>query len=383
MTCYEIYYRVNWVSSKYISLGVLVSVHNINVTRTNGVNIQCVCDFVIHQIPCFSSHIKPQVVQHAFSPEQRDVNAVRTKFPFNFKRVSLRFTQLNRIVTETRQPSWPARQPPHIPSRSLPPSISPLPPSISSHLPSFPHHPQPPPSPRPSHPPTSPPLPLPPHPCATLQRSRLRWRPSHQRSRLRWRPSHQRSRLRWRPSHQRSRLRWRPSRQRSRLRWRPSHQRSRLRWRPSHQRSRLRWRPSHQRSRLRWRPSHQRSRLRWRPSHQRSRLRWRPSHQRSRLRWRPSHQRSRLRWRPSRQRSRLRWRPSRQRRLQTSWFCTCNELLKRNRHHLSPGQEYDRHKYMTVFQLGLFLRALRPARTGLRPARFIRALPEFKKKKKN
>ena len=34
-----------------------------------------------------------------------------------------------------------------------------------------------------------------------------------------------------------------------------------------------------------------------------------------------------------------------------------------------------------VFQLGLFLRALRPARTGLRPARFTRALPEFKKKK--
>ena len=36
----------------------------------------------------------------------------------------------------------------------------------------------------------------------------------------------------------------------------------------------------------------------------------------------------------------------------------------------------------SVFQLGLFLRALRPARTGLRPARFTRALPEFKKKKK-
>ena len=35
-----------------------------------------------------------------------------------------------------------------------------------------------------------------------------------------------------------------------------------------------------------------------------------------------------------------------------------------------------------MFQLGLFLRALRPARTGLRPARFTRALPEFKKKKK-
>ena len=36
----------------------------------------------------------------------------------------------------------------------------------------------------------------------------------------------------------------------------------------------------------------------------------------------------------------------------------------------------------TVFQLGLFLRALRPARTGVRPARFIRALPELLKKKK-
>ena len=35
---------------------------------------------------------------------------------------------------------------------------------------------------------------------------------------------------------------------------------------------------------------------------------------------------------------------------------------------------------MSVFQLGLFLRALRPARTGLRPARFTRALPELKKK---
>ena len=38
---------------------------------------------------------------------------------------------------------------------------------------------------------------------------------------------------------------------------------------------------------------------------------------------------------------------------------------------------------LTVFQLGLFLRALRPARTGLRPARFTCALPEFRKKKKN
>ena len=34
-----------------------------------------------------------------------------------------------------------------------------------------------------------------------------------------------------------------------------------------------------------------------------------------------------------------------------------------------------------VFQLGLFLRALRSARTGLRPARFTRALPGFKKQK--
>ena len=33
-----------------------------------------------------------------------------------------------------------------------------------------------------------------------------------------------------------------------------------------------------------------------------------------------------------------------------------------------------------VFQLGLFLRALRPARTGLRPARFTRALPELQNK---
>ena len=35
---------------------------------------------------------------------------------------------------------------------------------------------------------------------------------------------------------------------------------------------------------------------------------------------------------------------------------------------------------LLVFQLGLFLRALRPARTGLRPARFTRTLPEFRKK---
>ena len=34
-----------------------------------------------------------------------------------------------------------------------------------------------------------------------------------------------------------------------------------------------------------------------------------------------------------------------------------------------------------VFQLGLFMRALHPARTGLRPARFTHALLEFKKKK--
>ena len=37
---------------------------------------------------------------------------------------------------------------------------------------------------------------------------------------------------------------------------------------------------------------------------------------------------------------------------------------------------------LSVFQLGLFLRALRPACTGLRPARFTRTLTEFKKKKK-
>ena len=37
---------------------------------------------------------------------------------------------------------------------------------------------------------------------------------------------------------------------------------------------------------------------------------------------------------------------------------------------------------LSVFQLGLFLRALCPAHTGLRPARFTRALPEFKKIKK-
>ena len=36
-----------------------------------------------------------------------------------------------------------------------------------------------------------------------------------------------------------------------------------------------------------------------------------------------------------------------------------------------------------MFQLGLFLRALRPARTGLRPARFTRAMLEFTEKKKN
>ena len=37
--------------------------------------------------------------------------------------------------------------------------------------------------------------------------------------------------------------------------------------------------------------------------------------------------------------------------------------------------------YCTVFQLGLFLRALRPANTGLRPARFTRVLPKLEKKK--
>ena len=36
---------------------------------------------------------------------------------------------------------------------------------------------------------------------------------------------------------------------------------------------------------------------------------------------------------------------------------------------------------VSVFQLGIFLRALRPARTGLRPARFTSALPELFKKK--
>ena len=36
----------------------------------------------------------------------------------------------------------------------------------------------------------------------------------------------------------------------------------------------------------------------------------------------------------------------------------------------------------SVFQLGLFPRAPRPARTGVRPARFTRALPELQKKKK-
>ena len=36
----------------------------------------------------------------------------------------------------------------------------------------------------------------------------------------------------------------------------------------------------------------------------------------------------------------------------------------------------------SVFQLGIFLRALHPAHTALRPARSHSALPEFKKKKK-
>ena len=35
-----------------------------------------------------------------------------------------------------------------------------------------------------------------------------------------------------------------------------------------------------------------------------------------------------------------------------------------------------------MFQLGIFLKALRPARTVLRPARLFSALPEFTKKKK-
>ena len=70
--------------------------------------------------------------------------------------------------------------------------------------------------------------------------------------------------------------------------------------------------------------------------------------------------------------------------------------------HVEPGQimvsmsknrRTTRYRYRTfnvskyrlttaVFQLGLFLRALRPARTGLCPARFTRALPEFKTNKK-
>ena len=41
------------------------------------------------------------------------------------------------------------------------------------------------------------------------------------------------------------------------------------------------------------------------------------------------------------------------------------------------------HSYPSVFQLGIFLRALRPARTALRPARLSSALPElFIKKNK-
>ena len=43
----------------------------------------------------------------------------------------------------------------------------------------------------------------------------------------------------------------------------------------------------------------------------------------------------------------------------------------------------DVHRTAAVFQLGLFLRALRPARTGLRPARFTRTLPEFEKQNNN
>ena len=37
---------------------------------------------------------------------------------------------------------------------------------------------------------------------------------------------------------------------------------------------------------------------------------------------------------------------------------------------------------LTVFQLGIFLRTLRPARTVLRPARLHSALPELGGKKK-
>ena len=44
-----------------------------------------------------------------------------------------------------------------------------------------------------------------------------------------------------------------------------------------------------------------------------------------------------------------------------------------------PGQQ-TQHP-VTVFQLGLFPRALRPARTVLRPARFTRACPNKKNKK--
>ena len=47
---------------------------------------------------------------------------------------------------------------------------------------------------------------------------------------------------------------------------------------------------------------------------------------------------------------------------------------------MAPGQGST--EFVSVFQLGLFLMALRPARTSVRPARFARALPELQKKKK-
>ena len=51
-----------------------------------------------------------------------------------------------------------------------------------------------------------------------------------------------------------------------------------------------------------------------------------------------------------------------------------------NAEYLQP--DYDRRGFtIAVFQLGIFLRALRPARTVVRPARLYSALPEFKKKK--
>ena len=51
-----------------------------------------------------------------------------------------------------------------------------------------------------------------------------------------------------------------------------------------------------------------------------------------------------------------------------------------NPHEASPTAPVVLVLSILVCQLGLFLRALRPARTGLCPDRFTRALPEFKKK---